>query len=104
SAELARGVAHGRLVVLDDVAHLPPAEAPDVVADLLASPPERGEVTRAPSVHDEREPVRESGLAVRRAVLGEGHVERALAEATDVTRDFQDFITRYVWGEVWTRP
>jgi 3-oxoadipate enol-lactonase/4-carboxymuconolactone decarboxylase len=115
-AELARSVADGRLVVLDDVAHLPPAEAPDVVADVLASLPERGEVTRGGSVKDERtqvestpdgstrEAVRESGLAVRRAVLGESHVERAIAEATDVTRDFQDFITRYVWGEMWTRP
>lgn len=44
------------------------------------------------------------GMAVRRAVLGDAHVDRAIATTTDLTRDFQDFITRYAWGEVWTRP
>ncbi len=43
-------------------------------------------------------------MEVRRAVLGEEHVERATASATELTRDFQQFITRYAWGEVWTRP
>lgn len=47
---------------------------------------------------------RAAGLAVRRQVLGQAHVERAQAETTDLTRDFQDLITRYAWGEVWTRP
>ena len=44
------------------------------------------------------------GLEVRRAVLGPAHVERALANATDFDRDFQDYITRAAWGEIWTRP
>ncbi len=48
--------------------------------------------------------IREAGLAVRRAVLGDGHVERAQARTTRFTAPFQDFITRYAWGEVWTRP
>lgn len=47
---------------------------------------------------------RAAGLAVRRQVLGDAHVDRAQAEATDLTRDFQDLITRYAWGEIWTRP
>lgn len=45
-----------------------------------------------------------AGEAVRRAILGDPHVDRALAQASDVTRGFQDLITRYVWGEIWTRP
>ena len=45
-----------------------------------------------------------TGMQLRRAVLGEAHVERAQAGLTDLNRDFQDFITRYAWGEVWTRP
>ncbi|PYR54703.1 MAG: 3-oxoadipate enol-lactonase [Acidobacteria bacterium] len=46
----------------------------------------------------------ESGMRVRRAVLGDAHVDRALAETTDFTRDFQDLIARYAWGAIWTRP
>lgn len=46
----------------------------------------------------------EAGMAVRREVLGAAHVERATAEATDFTRPFQEFITKYAWGEVWSRP
>ncbi|MEE1941290.1 4-carboxymuconolactone decarboxylase [Streptomyces sp. TRM 70361] len=45
-----------------------------------------------------------AGLAVRRAVLGDEHVDRALARANAFTEVFQDFITRYAWGEIWTRP
>jgi 4-carboxymuconolactone decarboxylase len=44
------------------------------------------------------------GMAVRRAVLGDAHVDRATAAATEFTREFQDLITRYAWGEIWTRP
>ena len=46
----------------------------------------------------------EQGMAVRRAVLGDEHVDRAIARTTDFTADFQDLITRYAWGEIWTRP
>ena len=45
----------------------------------------------------------EAGMAVRRAVLGDAHVDRATAGRRSSPR-FQDFITRYAWGEVWTRP
>lgn len=45
-----------------------------------------------------------SGLAVRRATLGDEHVDRAVANTTSFTRDFQDLITRYAWGTIWTRP
>jgi 4-carboxymuconolactone decarboxylase len=46
---------------------------------------------------------RVQGMAVRREVLGDAHVDRAVAATTPVTADFQDFITRYAWGEVWSR-
>jgi len=44
------------------------------------------------------------GLKVRREVLGDEHVDRAIGRTTEFTADFQDFITRYAWGEVWARP
>lgn len=44
------------------------------------------------------------GLEVRRQVLGAEHVDRSMARTTDLTRDFQDLISRYAWGEIWTRP
>jgi 3-oxoadipate enol-lactonase/4-carboxymuconolactone decarboxylase len=43
-------------------------------------------------------------MATRRAVLGDDHVDRATAGSTEFTEEFQDFITRYAWGEIWTRP
>ena len=46
----------------------------------------------------------QSGTAMRRAVLGDAHVDRAIASATDFTRDFQDLITRFAWDAIWTRP
>ena len=46
----------------------------------------------------------EAGMQVRRAVLGDEHVDRATAGASDFTRPFQEFITRGAWGDVWTRP
>jgi 3-oxoadipate enol-lactonase/4-carboxymuconolactone decarboxylase len=84
---IAHRVHNGRLVVLDGVAHLAPAELPDGVAALLDG--HFGEP---------------AGLAVRRVVLGDAHVDRSQAGTTAFTRDFQDFITAYAWGEVWTRP
>jgi 4-carboxymuconolactone decarboxylase len=45
----------------------------------------------------------EAGMAVRRQVLGDEHVDRAVAGTTGFTADFQDFITRYAWGDVWAR-
>jgi 3-oxoadipate enol-lactonase/4-carboxymuconolactone decarboxylase len=84
---IARDVRHGRLVVLDDVAHLAPAELPDGVAALLDG--HFGD---------------DDGMAVRRAVLGDAHVDRSQAGTSEFTRDFQDFITAYAWGGIWTRP
>lgn len=44
------------------------------------------------------------GMLVRRAVLGEEHVDRTQASTTEFTRDYQELITRYAWGEIWNRP
>ena len=46
----------------------------------------------------------ERGMRVRREVLGDEHVDRATERATAETAEFQDFITRYAWGEIWSRP
>ena len=44
------------------------------------------------------------GLEIRRTVLGDAHVDRAVAQTTALTAELQDLITRYAWGEIWTRP
>jgi 4-carboxymuconolactone decarboxylase len=46
----------------------------------------------------------DDGMAIRRQVLGGQHVDRTTANITPLTAEFQDFLTRYVWGEIWTRP
>jgi 4-carboxymuconolactone decarboxylase len=43
-------------------------------------------------------------MEVRRQVLGDEHVDQAIRATTELTADFQSFITRYAWGEIWTRP
>jgi 3-oxoadipate enol-lactonase / 4-carboxymuconolactone decarboxylase len=91
---IASGVKDGQLVVLDGVGHLAAAEAPHRVADLILG---QLAVAGAPTVHD-------AGMAVRRQVLGDEHVDRAMAGTTEFTADFQDLITRYAWGTIWTRP
>ena len=98
--QIASGVADGRLVVLDGVAHLAPIEAPAEVARLIRQHA-LGAATRDAWTVAE---LREAGLAVRREVLGEAHVARAIELTTDLTRDFQQFITEYAWGGIWTRP
>jgi 4-carboxymuconolactone decarboxylase len=47
---------------------------------------------------------KDEGMRIRREVLGDEHVDRAVARTTEFTADFQDFITRYAWGEIWARP
>lgn len=93
--EIAEGVKDGRLVELEGVAHLAPAEAPDVVARLI-----RQHVLGEEQPHT----TYDAGMAVRREVLGDDHVDRADASTTEFTREFQELITTYAWGTIWTRP
>jgi 4-carboxymuconolactone decarboxylase len=46
----------------------------------------------------------EEGMKIRRAVLGDAHVDQAMATQNEFTAEFQDLITRYAWGEIWSRP
>jgi 3-oxoadipate enol-lactonase/4-carboxymuconolactone decarboxylase len=93
--EIAEEVKVGRLEILDDTSHLAPAERPDVVARLI-----RRHVRGEPLDSTDRS----EGEIVRREVLGDAHVDRSLAGATDLTRELQELITTYAWGGVWTRP
>src|SRR6188508_900444 len=59
-------------------------------------------LSRRRTMDDEQRRV--SGQEMRRAVLGDAHVDQAIEQTTTLTREFQDLITRYAWGEIWTRP
>jgi 3-oxoadipate enol-lactonase/4-carboxymuconolactone decarboxylase len=96
---IASGVKDGRLVVLDGVGHLAPAEAPERVALHIAENA-FGSAPPTPTTSD----VYAAGMAVRREVLGDAHVDRAIAATSDFTEDFQRLITEYAWGTIWTRP
>ncbi|BBY32350.1 4-carboxymuconolactone decarboxylase [Mycolicibacter minnesotensis] len=88
---ISSGVKNGRLVILDSVAHLAPVESPSATANLILD-------------HVlVRDPVYTAGMSVRRDVLGDKHVDAAIARSTEFTADFQELITRYAWGTIWTR-
>jgi 4-carboxymuconolactone decarboxylase len=53
---------------------------------------------------DKKDDRHSAGMIVRRKVLGDAHVDRAIAATTPLTEDFQSLITRYAWGEIWARP
>jgi 3-oxoadipate enol-lactonase/4-carboxymuconolactone decarboxylase len=103
--ELADAIPGARQVTISNAGHLPAYEQPDTVAALLLDhvggrAGTAGSVAGARTAHDSYA----AGMTVRRAVLGDAHVDRATAAITPETADFQDFITRYAWGEIWTRP
>jgi 3-oxoadipate enol-lactonase/4-carboxymuconolactone decarboxylase len=101
--ELADGIAGSTLMELAGVGHLAPIEAPEDVGAALDS-----HFGRHAPVSDAGQGIatdrHAAGTAVRRAVLGDAHVDRAVANTTPFTAPFQDLITRYAWGEIWTRP
>lgn len=92
---LAQGVQHGQLVVLDYASHQATVEAPDVIAALIGTGDAASDVPLAR--------LRADGMRVRREVLGDAHVDRAAEKADEFTAEFQDFITSYAWGSIWTR-
>lgn len=109
--EIAQGVQRGRSVVLDGVGHLAPAEEPPVVAKLLAQHLGQAAAARpfvddgpGPAAASHSDALLAAGMHVRRQVLGDAHVDRANAAVTDLTREFQELITRYAWGTIWSRP
>ncbi|MFJ8795831.1 4-carboxymuconolactone decarboxylase [Streptomyces sp. NPDC102462] len=76
---------------------------------VIAAPPQAAPIAEiAPPVTAPQPPGRpdtyETGLKIRREVLGDAHVDRALAQSDDFSGDFQEFVTRYAWGEIWDRP
>ena len=105
--EIAAGVLDGRVAVVEGVAHLAPVENPAEIAVLIAEI-----IEMADSVPDYDAPVGprtldqvlDNGMRVRREVLGDAHVDRAIVSATEFTADFQELITTYAWGSIWTRP
>ena len=98
--QLADGIPGAALTEIPGASHLAPAEQPERVLSALLTHLGPGP-DRAAGMADERYA---AGMAVRRAVLGDVHVDRALAGTTAFTAPFQDLITRYAWGEIWTRP
>ncbi|MFF3131468.1 bifunctional 3-oxoadipate enol-lactonase/4-carboxymuconolactone decarboxylase PcaDC [Streptomyces mirabilis] len=87
--EIADAVASATLVELPGASHLAPAQCPAAVLTALRAHLDGGA---------------ERGMEVRREVLGDAHVDRAQARQTPFTARFQDFISRYAWGEIWTDP
>ncbi|MDJ1132815.1 4-carboxymuconolactone decarboxylase [Streptomyces iconiensis] len=125
---LVAGIPDARLAIVPGASHLTPVEQPGAVTDLLirhftttwqesaAGPPAPAPVIapapqQASAVAElesaERAALRtdafDVGMKVRREVLGDAHVDRATEAADEFTEDFQHLVTRYVWGEVWTR-
>ncbi len=84
-------IAGARLEILDPAAHIPTIEQPGATADLLLRHFQGGATLAA-------------GYATRREVLGNAHVERSIEATTQFTAPFQEFLTRYAWGDVWSRP
>ncbi|MDN3025378.1 3-oxoadipate enol-lactonase [Streptomyces sp. S.PB5] len=87
--EIADAVPGAALVELPGASHLAPAQCPEAVLTALRTHFDGGA---------------ERGMEVRREVLGDAHVDRAQARQTPFTARFQDFISRYAWGEIWTDP
>ncbi|MFF9143634.1 alpha/beta fold hydrolase [Streptomyces sp. NPDC014861] len=127
---LVAGIADAKLAVVPGASHLAPVEQPAAVTDLLlehfsatghdtsgtlavpppvpAAPPAPAEPAPAPAGAEEGEEAEEArpdpyerGLGLRREILGDAHVDRALAD--EDAGDFQELVTRYAWGEVWAR-
>ncbi|RLK58239.1 3-oxoadipate enol-lactonase/4-carboxymuconolactone decarboxylase [Actinokineospora cianjurensis] len=86
--ELVDGIPDASLTEITGAAHLAVVDRPDAVTAALLAFLDR----------------ESAGMRVRREVLGDEHVDRAIARTTPFTEAFQDLITRYAWGEIWTRP
>lgn len=92
--ELAEGIPGAQLASLPETAHLAPAEQPEKVANALL------DFFGVPEAADSYQ----TGLKIRREVLGDAHVDQAFSAAGDFGADFQALITAYAWGGIWARP
>jgi len=90
---LADLIPSARYIELEGAGHLPVLEVPHESEELIRSLFAGNETDRATT-----------GMKIRREVLGDAHVDAANARITPETAGFQDFITRYAWGEIWARP
>ncbi|WP_129657606.1 bifunctional 3-oxoadipate enol-lactonase/4-carboxymuconolactone decarboxylase PcaDC [Rothia uropygialis] len=116
--QIAEGVQDSKAVVFDEAAHLLPAEQPGRAASEIveffrsrssgaAEDSARTADASSPILPDQdmsRTDVKAAGMKVRREVLSDEHVNQAETRTTAFTAPFQDFISRYAWGEIWTRP
>src|SRR5439155_8876508 len=106
-SRIASAIAGCRLAVVDGAAHLCNLEQPEQVTALILEHLRAGagansaDGTKGTPVSDSP---RDIGMRIRRQVLGDAHVDRAVASTTPFTAAFQDFITRVAWGDVWARP
>ncbi|MCZ4123786.1 bifunctional 3-oxoadipate enol-lactonase/4-carboxymuconolactone decarboxylase PcaDC [Streptomyces sp. H39-S7] len=121
---LVAGIPDAKLAVVPAASHLTPVEQPGAVGELLVrhfgaawtesvtasttavlqAPPVPPAAEQPAAVPAGRVDPYDEGLRIRREVLGDAHVDRAAAGADDFTGEFQEFMTRYAWGEVWARP
>ncbi|MGV8872346.1 MAG: 3-oxoadipate enol-lactonase [Rhodococcus sp. (in: high G+C Gram-positive bacteria)] len=95
---IADGIAGATYAVLDPAAHLANVEQAGPVTAAIAAH------LRPDAYTAGRTAAHDAGMAVRRSVLGDAHVDRSIAARTEFTGPFQDFITRTAWGDVWNRP
>jgi 3-oxoadipate enol-lactonase/4-carboxymuconolactone decarboxylase len=104
---VAAGVRAARVVVVEHASHLAVLERPTLIARLLLDHLARPALSDDASVEtrDQADVERaRRGEAIRRAVLGDAHVDRARANTTEFSAPFQDLVNRYPWGEIWARP
>ncbi|MER5996978.1 4-carboxymuconolactone decarboxylase [Nonomuraea angiospora] len=92
---LAGDIPGASLTVVPRASHLANVERPDAVTAAVLGHLRSDEPAEDPFA---------AGMRTRREVLGDAHVDRAVAATTDFTRDFQELITRYAWNDVWNRP
>lgn len=100
---VASAVQNGQTAVLDNVAHQGPTEDPENTAKILHAF-FSGQAVEVPHGEQTIGEIYDAGMVVRREVLSDAHVDRATANADEFTADFQEMITRYAWGTIWTRP
>lgn len=93
SREIAEGIPGAKLLIIPNASHIPNFEAAEAVTAAM--------LDHLASLHAVGA---EAGMAVRRAVLGNAHVDRSEANLTAIDAPFRDFILEGVWGRVWTRP